>query len=82
MGRVVVAADHGGARETILAGTTGLLFPPGKADALADALDSVLDQDVASRIAFGAAARAHIEENFSLKVMQGKMLAIYGELLG
>jgi glycosyltransferase involved in cell wall biosynthesis len=82
MGRVVVAADHGGARETILDGTTGLLVPPGKADALAETLDSVLDQDVASRIEFGARARAHVEENFSLKVMQSKMLAIYEELLG
>jgi len=82
MGRIVVAADHGGARETIIGGSTGLLFPSGNAAALAGILDDVLDQDVASRIAFGAGARAHIEENFSLKVMQNKMLAIYGELLG
>ncbi len=82
MGRVVVAADHGGARETIIDGTTGLLVPPGNAAALADMLDGVLDQDVTSRIAFGARARAHIQQNFSLRVMQDKMLEIYAELLG
>jgi glycosyltransferase involved in cell wall biosynthesis len=82
MGRVVVAADHGGARETIENGISGLLFPPGNAAALAEMLDGVLDQDVAARIAFGAKARAHIEQDFSLRVMQDKMLAIYAELLG
>ena len=82
MGRIVVAADHGGARETIVNGTSGLLVPPNSSSALAAMLDSVLDQDVAQRIKFGTQARAHIEQNFSLKVMQGKMLDIYAELLG
>jgi glycosyltransferase involved in cell wall biosynthesis len=82
MGRVVVAADHGGARETIVNGTSGLLVQPNSSSALADMLDSVLDQDVAQRIKFGAQARAHIEQNFSLKMMQDKMLDIYAELLG
>ncbi len=82
MGRVVVAADHGGARETIVNGSSGLLVPPNSSSALAAMLDSVLDQDVAQRIKFGTQARAHIEQNFSLKVMQDKMLDIYAELLG
>ena len=82
MGRVVVAADHGGARETIVNGSSGLLVPPNSSGALADMLDSVLDQDIAQRIKFGTQARAHIEQNFSLAVMQNKMLAIYAELLG
>jgi glycosyltransferase involved in cell wall biosynthesis len=82
MGRIVVAADHGGARETIENGSSGLLVPPNNAGALAAILDSVLDQDVAARIKFGTQARTHIVENFSLKVMQDKMMAIYAELLG
>ncbi len=82
MGRIVVAADHGGARETIVDGTSGLLVPPNSSSALAAMLDSVLDQDTAQRIKFGTQARAHIEQNFSLKVMQNKMLSIYAELLG
>ena len=82
MGRVVVAADHGGARETIMNGISGLLVPPNSAPALAEMLDGVLDQDVAARIAFGAQARAHVMRNFSLRVMQDKVLDIYAELLG
>ena len=38
MGRPVVATDHGGARETVIAGETGWLVPPGDAAALAEAL--------------------------------------------
>jgi glycosyltransferase involved in cell wall biosynthesis len=82
MGRVVVAANHGGARETIQEGITGLLVPPNDADALAAMLDGVLDQDVAARINFGAQARAHIDRQFSLAAMQTRMLNVYAELLG
>ena len=65
MGRIVVAADHGGARETIENGSTGLLVPPNNAAALAAMLDSVLDQDVAARIKFGTqAARPYRGEFF------------------
>ena len=42
LGRPVVASDHGGARETVLEGETGWLFPPGDVDALASMLDKVL----------------------------------------
>src|SRR5206468_2539760 len=37
-GRPVLAADAGGARETIVRGETGVLVPPGDVDALARAL--------------------------------------------
>jgi glycosyltransferase involved in cell wall biosynthesis len=36
----VVAADAGGARETVIDGETGLLVPLGDVDAFADALSS------------------------------------------
>ena len=35
MGRPVIASDHGGARETVIAGETGWLVPPGDSDAIA-----------------------------------------------
>src|SRR5688572_27234040 len=38
MGKPVIATDHGGVRETVLNGETGLLVPPGDVSALADAL--------------------------------------------
>jgi glycosyltransferase involved in cell wall biosynthesis len=37
-GRPVIAADAGGARETVIHGETGVLVPPGNLDALAQAL--------------------------------------------
>lgn len=43
-GRPVIAADGGGARETVVDGETGRLFPPDDIDALADAMrDPLLD---------------------------------------
>ena len=42
MGRPVIASDHGGACETVIAGETGWLVPPGDADALAQALRTAL----------------------------------------
>jgi glycosyltransferase involved in cell wall biosynthesis len=81
MGRVVIAADHGGAKETILPDETGYLFPPGNAEALAAALDAALDMDATQRIAQGQVARAHVARHFSTQAMQVRMLDVYAELL-
>ncbi len=81
MGRVVIAADHGGAKETILPNETGYLFPPGNAEALAAALDAALDMDATQRIAQGHVARAHVARHFSTQAMQMRMLDVYAELL-
>lgn len=40
-GRPVLAADAGGARETVIPGVTGTLFTPGNVDALAEAMRHV-----------------------------------------
>lgn len=82
MGRIVVAADHGGARETIIPDVTGFLVPPGDAEALAAAFDMILDGDIDMRLAFGAYARASVIEKFSLESMQSRYLALYAEILG
>ena len=81
MGRIVVAADHGGARETIMPNVTGFLVPPGDAEALAAAFDMILDGDIDMRLAFGAHARATVIEKFSLDSMQRRYLALYAEIL-
>jgi glycosyltransferase involved in cell wall biosynthesis len=82
MGRVVIAADHGGAKETIIPCETGHLFEPGNAEALASALDEALYLDAEARIAQGQVARSHVARNFSTQAMQMKMLDVYAELLG
>ena len=40
-GRPVLAADAGGARETVIAGVTGTLFAPGDVDAISEAMREV-----------------------------------------
>jgi len=81
MGRLVVATDHGGARESVVAGETGWLAPPGDPDALAEAIKGALAVSPDSRRAIMERAQAHIAENFSKEAMCAKTLAVYDELL-
>jgi glycosyltransferase involved in cell wall biosynthesis len=80
MARVVIAADHGGARETIRDFETGFLFPPGDDAALAAAIDQVLDMPPEARIAFGRHARAVVSQDYSVASMQAAMLDVYAGL--
>ncbi|MGE0726110.1 MAG: glycosyltransferase [Alphaproteobacteria bacterium] len=82
MGRPVIATDHGGARETVVQGETGLLVPPSDAAALADAIADALDLDAADRMALGERAIAHVRPRFDLRVMCARTLSVYDELLG
>jgi rhamnosyl/mannosyltransferase len=59
---------------------TGLLVPPGNPDALASALNRLLD-DQALRTALGQAARARVEREFSAEAMVERTLAVYDEVL-
>ena len=81
MARIVIAADHGGARETIRDGETGFLFPPKDDQALALAIDRVLDLSPDQRIAWGRHARAMVTEHYSIAAMQKAMLTVYAGLL-
>lgn len=82
MGRPVCASDHGGARETVLDGTTGWLTPPGEPMALAAAIDSVLALDSGQRDRLARIATQHVRENFSKPAMCAATLAVYAEVLG
>ncbi len=81
MGRIVIATNHGGARETIIPNETGFLVPPGDAAALAEAIDTALDMPPDARVAWGRHARAHIMQNYSIAAMQQAVLNVYAELL-
>lgn len=82
MGKIVIAANHGGAGETIEHGVSGFLIPPDNEEALAASFDAILDGDMALRLAFGAHAREMVGERFSLEAMQVSYLQLYAELLG
>jgi glycosyltransferase involved in cell wall biosynthesis len=81
MGRPVIATDHGGARETVIPGSTGWLVPPGDAGALAGAIDEVLGLGPIAREAFARRARAHIAAGFTREAMCARTLDVYEELL-
>src|SRR5581483_8574050 len=59
MGRPVIATDHGGARETVLARRSGLLVPPGESAALAEALRTLVTTGEEQRRRMGDTGRAH-----------------------
>jgi len=81
MGRPVIATDHGGARETVLAGVSGLLTAPGDVSALAAALGELLTRSQAELDEMGRKGRAHVAKNYSVERMQSETLKLYRTLL-
>ncbi len=80
MGRLVIATDHGGARETVIDGETGWLVPPGDADALAARLAVALTLDPTGRKMMAIRAKAHARAHFGKQAMCARTLAVYDEL--
>ncbi|MCI4643329.1 MAG: glycosyltransferase family 4 protein [Hyphomonadaceae bacterium] len=82
MTRPVIAADHGGARETIVEGQTGTRFTPGSATALAGAIRTLVSLRAEARAAMGLAGREYVRQHFSKRGLQLQTLGVYAELLG
>jgi glycosyltransferase involved in cell wall biosynthesis len=76
-GRPVLASRVGGLGEVVVAEETGLLVPPGDADALAAAL-ARLAGDPALRARLGAAGRARVLACYTSERMAEGTLACYG----
>jgi glycosyltransferase involved in cell wall biosynthesis len=81
MGRPVIATDHGGARETVVAGGTGWLVPPADPAAMAAALAEALSLAPDERESLAARARAHVAAHFSTAAMCAGEIAVYKEVL-
>jgi len=78
--RPVVAAEVDGPSHTVVDGETGLLVPPGDADALAVAIEKLLDApDLAA--AMGAAGRARAEQRFSVDAMVRAFEEVYDRVV-
>ncbi|MBT5860314.1 MAG: glycosyltransferase family 4 protein [Alphaproteobacteria bacterium] len=82
MGRLVVATDHGGSRETVVPGETGWLVRPGDPAELATAITEALELNAASRHAMAQRARTRIREKFDVTRMCNATLGVYSEMLG
>jgi len=85
MGCTIVAADHGGAAETLRSGDSGpafgILFSPGDAAGLAAALAQALAAPRGGGPEQAAAARAHVLANYSTASMCAQTLALYRDVL-
>jgi mannosyltransferase len=78
-GAALVAARAGAAEFVVEDGVTGVLAPPGDADALAAALEPLM-RDPAAATAMGERARARVLEKFSLDAEASAIAAIYRTL--
>jgi glycosyltransferase involved in cell wall biosynthesis len=75
----IVAFNAGGMKDAVIAGQTGLLAPVGDAEALAQALASLLG-DAQSRRRMGDNARLHALAEFDMAVEAERFIALYKEL--
>ena len=80
MGLAVVGTRAGGIPEAVEDGVTGVLVPPGQADALAQALVRVLG-DPALRQRMGEAGQARVRAEFDVDHLVDGTLAAYRRLL-
>jgi glycosyltransferase involved in cell wall biosynthesis len=76
----VVASNHGGLTEIVIAGQTGWLVPPCDADALADALEQAVTRPEL-RHSLGQAGQARHQAKFTLDRQLTLMAAVYDELV-
>ncbi|MGC8539907.1 MAG: glycosyltransferase family 4 protein, partial [Phycisphaerae bacterium] len=76
LGKPVIAAAAGGPLEIVADGETGLLFEPGNAESLAQAIKRLLaDPELRQRM--GEAGRKRYEEHFTARRMASDVLAAY-----
>lgn len=81
MGRIVVASDIGGSKETVIDGITGKLFRSGDAEDLAKAIKWALSLSSEEREKIGANAIKNVKEHFTKQIMCDKTISVYEELI-
>lgn len=80
LGKPVVGSDAPGIREALVEGNTGLLAPPGEAEALADAIGRIL-ADRALAVAMGRRGRERARNMFTLDHMVTRAEALYRQVI-
>ena len=79
-GTPVIASRHGGLKEIVVQGQTGLLVPPGDARALAQAIEYA-ETHPEAMLAMGRAARQVYLERYTPEINYERMIRIYREAL-
>lgn len=80
-GLPVAATAAGGTKDVVVDGVTGLLSPPGDPEALAAALQRLI-QDADLRRSLGEVGQKRAREGFSARQMVKRTQALYAEVLG
>src|SRR5690606_22637136 len=80
MARPVVAAAVGGLPEALAHGAHGLLVPPERVDALADAISTLLEHPDRAR-ALGEHARLHTQDRFDPAVVADAYESLYARFM-
>jgi glycosyltransferase involved in cell wall biosynthesis len=80
-GRAVVTTNVPGCRDSIMPDVTGVLVPAKNSDALADAIQKLIEYPEL-RQQMGAAGRKLAEEEFAIEKIVEQHMSIYTELLG
>ncbi|NER91205.1 glycosyltransferase [Moorena sp. SIO3A2] len=80
-GLPMVATDVGGNREVILDGKTGIIVPPQNFEALAKAMQNLMELPLFERQKMGQLSRYYIAENHSFDQGLIKWLELYYQLL-
>jgi mannosyltransferase len=80
VGAALVASRAGAAELVVEDGVTGVLTPPGDADALVAALEPLM-RDPAACVAMGTCGRARVTAQFSLDVEANRIAQVYRTLV-
>ena len=79
--RPIIATKIGGSLETVIENETGFLVDVGDVDNFARLIDDALEMPKDRADKMGAAARKHIELNFSSKKLCGETIHVYRSIL-
>ena len=79
-GTPAIASDTGGLAEQVIDGTTGMLFPPGDADALTRTLETAFTMSASDYEALSDSAREHAQTNWAWSVLAGRLLDYFETL--
>ena len=81
MGKPVIVSDHGGQRETVVEGETGMRAEPGSATALAACMRTLQQLPPQVRHSMGKAGKAYVKRHFNKEMLQSSTLNVYSDLL-
>lgn len=77
----VIATNLGGYTETVIEGETGFLVPPGAAQALAGAIERMIDLGPERRGEMGERGLTRVQAQYSKTALQTATLAVYQRVL-